>query len=59
MDMSKLDIFKEWISQQSTQKALLAALAAVGVVFDPEKVNTIIAGFLVVYSLLAAFRDKS
>lgn len=57
--MDKLKIFVDWISQQSTQKALLAAAAAAGIAIDPTKISAIVPGFLAVYSLLAAFRDKS
>lgn len=57
--MDKLKIFVDWISQQSTQKAILAALAAGGIVIDPAQATAILAGFLTIYSLLAAFRDKS
>ncbi len=51
--------FIDWLSQQSTQKAILAALAAAGVAIDPEQANTILIGFLALYSLIAGIRDKS
>jgi len=49
----------EWLKEQSTQKAILAALAAVGVNIAPEQAATIFAGFLALYSLIAGFRDRS
>ena len=50
---------KDWLSQQSTQKAILAVLSAAGIVVDPDYVAQIIATFLALYGVIAAFRDKS
>lgn len=54
-----MDKFVEWLKQQSTQKAILAALAAAGIGIDPDKATAILTGFLALYALIAGIRDKS
>ena len=54
-----MEKFIAWLKEQSTQKAILAALAAIGINIAPEQAATILAGFLSLYSLIAGFRDKS
>lgn len=51
--------WSEWIKQQSTQKAILAAFAALGVYISPEQIDAILTSFLLLYGVLAGFRDKT
>jgi hypothetical protein len=48
-----------WLSQQSTQKAILALLTAAGIQFDVLAVEQAVASFLALYGVLAGVRDKS
>lgn len=57
--MDKVKFILDWASQQSTQKAILAALAVGGIVIDPTKIEAIVAAFFTGYALLAGLRDKS
>lgn len=55
----------EWLKQQSTQKAIAAFIVAVAAFAAPqfgiteEMINQLFATFLLIYSGLAGFRDKS
>lgn len=48
-----------WLTQQSTQKAIVALLAALGMQFDILSVEQAAGGFLAIYSLIAGIRDKN
>jgi len=49
----------DWLSQQSTQKAIIALLTALGLQFDVIQIEHAMTLFLTLYSLLAGLRDKS
>jgi hypothetical protein len=55
----KLNAIIAWLSQQSTQKAILAFLTAAGIQFEAVQLEQAIAGFLAVYGIIASVRDKS
>jgi hypothetical protein len=48
-----------WLGQQSTQKAIVALLAALGMQFDILSLEQATTGFLAFYSLIAGIRDKN
>ena len=55
----KLQPIIAWFSQQSTQKAIIAGLAAFGVQVNVVNVEQAFSLFMGMYALLAGFRDKS
>ena len=55
----KLPVIVAWLQQQSTQKAILALLTAVGIQYDVVAVETAISSFLALYAVISGARDKS
>jgi hypothetical protein len=55
----KLQAIIAWLSQQSTQKAILALLTAAGIQFDVVAIEQAIAAFLALYGVIAGVRDKT
>ena len=55
----KFQAIVAWLSQQSSQKAILALLAAAGIQFDLMQAEQAIAAFLALYGVIAGMRDKS
>jgi hypothetical protein len=47
-----------WLAQQSTQKAIVALLALIGMQLDVVSVEQATGGFLALYSIIAGLRDK-
>jgi hypothetical protein len=55
----KIQAIVAWLAQQSSQKAIIALLAAAGIQFDVMAAEQAIAAFLALYGVIAGVRDKS
>lgn len=59
MDSNKIKRFIEWLKQPSTIKAIILFLGLIGISVDPNRIQEIITGAIVLYGGVAAFYDKN
>jgi hypothetical protein len=59
MEKKKIEKFITWIKQPSSIKAIVMFAGLAGATLNPDKVQEIITGAVILYGGIAAFVDKN